>query len=367
MESTADVYVHHLSPFAIQLTETFGIRWYGLAYLAGFLICYLSVDYMAKRNLILLSRERVSDFITFGAIGTLIGGRIGYAVFYSPSLLTQWSGSFPFWGVLEVHKGGMASHGGIFGIILACWLYAKVSKIPILHLVDLCCFAGGFGIFFGRVANYINGELYGRAVESPVAWAVKFPQEIYRWASQSKDKLISLGDVVEKMDPVPLKNGQLVDATAVQWAEWVTKWDGLSRGRVYMYLEQIIQHVEKGTMSVIEGLAPVLTSRHPSQLYQAFMEGLFLSIILFFVWKKPRKPGVIAGIFGTVYAVMRIIGEQFRMPDAHIGYELFGLTRGQWISVGFLAFAIGYWVFSARRNSEPIGGWGRVAQETDSK
>lgn len=360
MDSLNSVYVHHLSPFAIQFTETFGIRWYGLAYLAGFMICYFSVDYMAKHNLILLDREKVSDFITFGAIGTLVGGRVGYAIFYSPNLLVHWSSQFPYWGVLEVHKGGMASHGGIMGIMLACWLYSKVSKVPILHLIDLCCFAGGFGIFFGRIANFINGELYGRAVETPISWAVKFPQEIFRWASQSKEKLKDLSAVVEQMDPISLKNGQVMDVTSSEWVQWIDQWDSWSRSRVYVYLENIIQQVEQGRQTLLSGLAPVLTARHPSQLYQAMMEGLLISIVLFFVWKKPQKPGVIAGIFGTLYAVMRVIGEQFRMPDAHIGYEWLGLTRGQWISFGMLVFAAGYWWISVRRESQLIGGWGNL-------
>ena len=119
MENMQQIYVHHLSPFAIQFTETFGIRWYGLAYLAGFLLCFFVTDWMAKKGLILLDRDKVSDFITFGAIGTLVGGRLGYAVFYAPELLLSWSSAFPYWGVLEVHKGGMASHGGIIGIMFA--------------------------------------------------------------------------------------------------------------------------------------------------------------------------------------------------------------------------------------------------------
>src|SRR5690606_33488852 len=106
-------------------------------------------------------------------------------------------------------------------------------------------------------------------------------------------------------------------------------------------------------------LAPALTPRHPSQLYGALLEGLLVFLVLFFVWRKPRKPGVIGAIFFVVYATMRIIVEEFRMPDAHIGYQLFGLTRGQWLSVGLLGVGLLCLLFWSRRKVERLGGWAR--------
>src|SRR5690606_2859466 len=105
--------------------------------------------------------------------GTLIGGRLGYCLFYKPELLISFSSGFPFWGVLEVHKGGMASHGGILGIMVACWLFARREKIPTLHAIDVAAFGGQWGVIYGRIANFINGELYGREASEGFKWAVK--------------------------------------------------------------------------------------------------------------------------------------------------------------------------------------------------
>ena len=144
-----DQYVHNLSPILFQFTEGIAIRWYGLSYLAGFIVAYYLVDLMAKRGTILLKREDVSDFITFMAIGVLAGGRIGYVLFYSPDLLSKVSSSFPYWGALEVQKGGMSSHGGMLGVVIAAWYFGRMKKINGMHILDLCMFGGSIGFFFG--------------------------------------------------------------------------------------------------------------------------------------------------------------------------------------------------------------------------
>ncbi len=346
-------YVHQLSPFAIQFTETFGIRWYGLAYLTAFVVGYLFIDYMAKKGRIMLTRDQVSDFVTFTAIGTLVGGRLGYAIFYSPELFTQFSNVFPYWGVLEVHKGGMASHGGILGVFAACWYYGRLNKIPALHLLDLTTFSGALGFFFGRIANFINGELYGREAPATLSWAVKFPQEIYHWGAKELDKLKALGPAVEAI-------GQSNGSPAVSgstWMEWVEKYDYASRGQIDHFKEALVLATQKGNQLVIEAIAPVLTPRYPSQLIQCLVEGLFVFFILLVVWRKPQKPGVMAGVFGTCYCIARIIGEQFRLPDYGIGYQLLGLTRGQWLSIAMVIAAAGILIFALKRPTEKIGGW----------
>ena len=124
MLTLAEAYVHDLSPFALRLGDGFGIRWYGLAYLAGFVGGWLILRWMARTGRGLLRPEQVGDFMTWMVIGVLIGGRLGYVFFYSIDLLWTFSGSFPFWGVLEIHKGGMASHGGILGVMGACILWS---------------------------------------------------------------------------------------------------------------------------------------------------------------------------------------------------------------------------------------------------
>ena len=343
-------YVHNIDPFAIQFTETFGIRWYGLAYLAGFILGGMVMQLLVKRGTSPLTKDHVWDFITAVAIGTLAGGRLGYAIFYAPELLIDFSASFPFWGVLAVHKGGMASHGGIMGCMLAAYYFHRKHGYPVLHLFDLMTFGGSLGIFFGRIANFINGELYGRVAPEGYTWAVKFPGEIHRYGVE---KLKALGAAADALGSVRLNEG-LVKLNAETWDFWVS-----SRyySKINPTLDAMITAIQNGATEVAAAMAPVLASRYPSQIYQALMEGLLVFLLCAILWVRPMKPGVLGGIFGLAYAVMRIIGEQFRLPDAHLGYQLFGLTRGQWISIAMIGVAIALIVFSATRKSQPMGGW----------
>lgn len=345
-------YLHTLDPFAIKVTETFGIRWYGLSYLAGFLAGYFIILWLAQRRKAVIPAELVGDFVFTIALGTIIGGRLGYCLFYSPDLLLRFRGDFPFWGVLAVNEGGMASHGGIIGIILASVYYGKRYNIPIAHLCDLTTLGGTLGVFFGRIANFINGELVGRPSSPDLAWAVQFPQDMLLWPAQEPARLSTLTPLVEQFG-----------IQSSLWQQWISQirtnyssWQAVER-----ILHQIIEAAQNGNQAVIEGLTPVLTARHPSQLYEAFLEGLFLFLVLFFIWRRPQKPGVITGWFLTLYSVVRIIGEQFRMPDAHIGFQIFGLTRGQILSFGMLAAGILFLLRFSRRSVEPIGGWRQVS------
>jgi phosphatidylglycerol---prolipoprotein diacylglyceryl transferase len=343
-------YVHQMSPFALQFSETFGIRWYGLAYLAGFVIAYLFIDYMAKTKRILLDREQVSDFITYGAIGVLAGGRIGYALFYSPELLLHFSGQFPYWGVLEVHKGGMASHGGILGVLVAAYFFGRKHKIPFMHLLDLTTIAGSLGFFFGRIANFINGELYGREAPSTLSWAVKFPQEIYHWGANEVDKLLSLGPAAE-----------VLGVSASTWADAINRYDQSAREMINNMKEQIVEATQTHNVALIEALGPALTPRYPSQLIQSLFEGFIVFVVLLIVWRKPQKIGVMSGVFGFGYCIARIVGEAYRLPDYGIGYQWLGLTRGQWLSIAMAVVALAILVYSARKPGRKIGGWGAEA------
>ena len=352
-------YVHSLDPFAIQFTQDFGIRWYGLAYLVSFLISYFMVSYMAKIKSIPLSVEKVGDFITYMAIGTLAGGRLGYCLFYSPDLLTQFSGEFPFWGVLEVHRGGMASHGGILGFVAVVLWYGRKEAVPWRMLGDLTALGASLGAGIGRIANFINGELFGRAAGAGVKWAVQFPQEVYLWANYQTEKLKTLVEAVSALGPVSLPNGKTQVVQAETWLEWVSryKFDSSSHQAVNALIEQMILAVQKGQESVILALGEVLTPRHPSQLYQSVLEGFLVFFVISMLWLKPRKPGVISGVAAIMYALARILGEHFRMPDAHIGFQALGLTRGQWLSVVMIVIFILYIFFSLKAESKPMGGW----------
>jgi len=353
-------WVHNLSPFAIQFSETFGIRWYGLAYLSGFVGGYLALLLMTRKGRTRFQEAQLADFVTYTAMGVLIGGRLGYALFYSPDLFTSWDSHFPFWGVLKVNEGGMASHGGILGVMGVCYIYARRNKMPFWHVLDLTVFGSAIGFFFGRLANFVNGELYGREAPEGFRWAVKFPSEMLAWLSDDSPKLQSLGPAAEAMGSFQSSAGQIVTVSAESWAKWVTdsaRGDGLARQQVYGVVEALIAAVQSGQTRVIEALAPVLTARYPSQLYQALLEGLIVFLLMVWIWRKPQKTGVMAGWFGTLYCAARIIGEQFRLPDAHIGYQWLGLTRGQWLSVGLLLVAVSWLIYAYRRPAERLGGW----------
>ena len=191
--------IHDLSPFIIRFSDNFGLRWYGASYVMGFIAAYLMMSWLVQRQRAGLTPEHVSDFITYVAFGTLIGGRLGYVIFYSPDLFLKFKTEIPFWGVLAVNEGGMASHGGMIGVAIAAILFARKNDVSLLYLLDLCCFSAPIGIFFGRLANFINGELLGRPADASLPWAVRFPQEILNWPSQDFSKLKSLSDIVPQI------------------------------------------------------------------------------------------------------------------------------------------------------------------------
>lgn len=363
MATESSAWVHNLDPFLIQFSENFGIRWYGMAYLTGFVVGALLMIFLARRGRGTLKAEMVTDYITYVVLGTMIGGRLGYALFYSQDLLTDFSSKFPYWGVLRVWEGGMASHGGIIGVIVAAALFAKRHKLDWRHLGDLTVLGGSIGIFFGRIANFINGELFGREASASLPWAVKFPSEMFLWLKQDAERSLTdtapTGELLSRLNNVIEAMGQNVD----QWNSWVSqvRSSGSARYQIQVVIDKIIHTVQSGDENVRALLGQVLTPRHPSQLYEALLEGLFLFVVIFIFWRKPRKPGVVGGLWLTLYALVRIIGEQFRMPDAHIGFQLFGLTRGQWLSIAMLIGAIAFWLWNARRKVPVISGWGPEA------
>lgn len=338
-------YIHQLDPVIFTIYGDIAVRWYGTAYLAGFIVAYFFTKLLSDRGWTPLKVEQISDLVTYCAIGTMVGGRLGYVVFYNPELLFEFRSSLPFWGVLAVHEGGMASHGGMIGIAVACFLYARKTKMSVFPLFDVVTIAGCFGIIFGRIANFINGELLGRVVEGSHWLVVKFPTEL---RSLSLAKKAQLSEAVE-----------LVGVSREQWNDWIAQFASSqqARGAVAQTIEMLIQATQQGQMQVIQLLEPMLDARYPSQLYAAFFEGFAVFVALIVFWWKPRKPGVVGASYLIWYGLARIFTEQFRTPDAHLGFQLFGLTRGQWLSLAMFAIGVGLVYFWSQRKALPYGGW----------
>ena len=319
----AESYLHSLDPYAVEFSGGFGVRWYGLAYVAGFLIAWWMTWSLARSRRCLVDPRSVSDMMIYIILGVLLGGRLGYALFYDPYLFIGFSDSFPFWDLLAIHKGGMASHGGMLGVIIALLIFGARHRLPLMHPVDIGAFIAPPGLMLGRLANFINGELWGKPWtgegEAPW-WTVKYPTEIY--------------ERPDEIDLSPLRS---------------------TLGGDTSFHERVVTEAYAGNEQVIEVLEPQLTSYLPSQIFQAMTDGPILLLLLALVWLKPRKPGVIAGSFLVFYGGMRIFTEVFRQPDE--GVALFmGLTRGQQLSIIQVLGGLLLILLCSMRRGTPVGG-----------
>lgn len=337
MTSLLAVWMNDINPYAIGPFhingDTFGIRWYGLSYLFGFFLGYLLIKRVAKVGLSKFPPSWAGDLVVTLAIGVVVGGRLGYVFFYKPHLLWTFQNHIPYWNLLAINDGGMASHGGMIGGVLAALYFAWRHKQNPLFIADLLAFGAPLGLFFGRIANFINGELYGRG-PTHIIWAVKFPQEIFTWPKHHPAKLRAL---LDKLPPVQ------------QFLPHHHFWT----------IPDIIRLIQQHNATVMRIVKPMLMPRHPSEIYEAIGEGLVVFAAVAIAWTKPRKPGVIMSVFAVVYAIVRITDENWRQPDSFIGYEWFHLTRGQWLSIGLLIIGLGLWWWTARRDAEPMGSWRR--------
>ena len=257
------MFTNNFDPVAFSIFSL-EFRWYSLAYIAGILIGWV----YCKKKLIKDQKilDLFDDFITYAILGIIVGGRIGYVLFYN----FKYFFNNPI-EILFVWNGGMSFHGGLIGVIIASNLFSKLNKVNTFIFLDLVSLSAPIGIFFGRIANFINSELYGTPTEVP--WSVKF---------------IAVDDV----------------------------------------------------------------NRHPSQLYEAFLEGIVLFFMLQFILKKnfAKKTGQISCLFLVLYSFFRIITEFFRTPDLHIGYLFFNLTLGQLISAVFLSIGLTLYFYLKNEN-----------------
>ena len=303
-------YIDHFSPFLIEFGHGIGIRWYGTAYVAAFFLGYQMLRWFSRHGYSELPEEKVGDFIAATALwGVLLGGRLGYALFY------DWEGMLhdPL-RFFRVWEGGMASHGGILGIVIFTFWYARRHKISWMGLGDNLVVAAPLGIFFGRCANFINGELFGRI--APVSWAVQFPSELFQDPALAERAVTA---VCEKVDPALNSVEAIVAASQT-------------------------------SAPVRAALAGILNPRYPSQLIEAGLEGLLLFVLLWLLRTRTRvAEGVTTGAFFLLYALLRIFGEQFREPDVGIPFTL-GLTRGQFLSLFMIGMGVGFILNALRRN-----------------
>lgn len=318
-------YLHDLSPFLIRFSDSMGIRWYGLAYVAGFLAGFLLLKNFCRRGYCELHHSQVGDFITMAALlGVLLGGRFGYMLFYNFDAFIRNPAIF-----FHFLQGGMASHGGILGLVAFTYIFARKKGISWRGIGDNLCTVAPLGLFFGRIANFINGELYGRKTDLP--WAVQFPEEIREGNFLSAEGLTH-ADLERELAPLNIAASRSADNNDTGIIEAVRDND-----------------------AVKEILRDYLNARHPSQIYQALLEGLALFIILYILrCKFPKlRQGILTGVFFIGYAVFRIIGEQFReAADGYVGI----FTRGQFLSLFMVAvgllFILSAFIWPHRQRSQ---------------
>jgi phosphatidylglycerol:prolipoprotein diacylglycerol transferase len=245
-----------LHPVAVDL-GFFQIRWYSLAYLAGIIIGWWYLLKLIAQPGSPMARRHADDLVFYATLGIILGGRIAYILFYQPSILKHFTDIFKLW------EGGMSFHGGAIGVSLGIILLARKEKLQWLRVHDFVACCVPFGLFFGRLANFVNGELWGR--ETDVPWAIRFHEMV---------------------------NGAIVTGEP----------------------------------------------RHPSQLYEAGLEGILLGLVLwFFFWKTKARydPGKLVGIFLLGYGMSRFFVEFFREPDRQLMQfaQETGMSMGQWLTV----------------------------------
>jgi phosphatidylglycerol:prolipoprotein diacylglycerol transferase len=297
-------YLHQIDPIALQLGPL-GIHWYGLTYLVAFAAAYgLGMRRLAQGRLA-VSKDAFGDLMFYGMLGVILGGRLGYMLVYGSA---QWRED-PM-AILRVWEGGMSFHGGFLGVLLSSWIWVRRQGVRFWDVVDFLAPLVPTGIFSVRVGNFIGGELYGKPTGSE--WGVVFPRSLTEqpWASMSPDALRAAFDA-----------GQLT---------------------------------------------PFL--RHPTQLYEAFLEGVVLFVVLWWFTARPRPRYAASGVFALLYGSFRIAVEFLRVPDEQMGqagYLAFGwLTTGMVLSLPMVVVGLVFLGLSMRVGA--VAGTGRSTAPGDA-
>lgn len=278
----------NLDPVAFELGPL-KVHWYGIMYLLAFAAFWLLANYRAQRSDTPLNREQAGDFLFYGMLGVILGGRIGYMLFYaSDQLLAD-----PF-SLFKIHTGGMSFHGGLIGVALATAFYARKVKCGFFQLTDFIIPMVPVGLMFGRIGNFIGGELWGRT--SDVPWAMLFPGSVPGY--------------------IPGSEAFMAAYMAGELNEF---------------------------------------ARHPSQLYQAGLEGLLLFILIWWYSRQERPRMAVSGWFLIGYAVFRSFVEFYREPDAHLGFIASDwLTMGMVLCVPMFAFGLTLLVIAYSRKTHNL-------------
>lgn len=333
-------YVHHLDPIIFVIGKGLALRWYGLAYLIGFLLGFLLLKNLSQKGLWVIQGEKIADFIAATAFfGVFLGGRLGYVLFYMiPDQGWDRVAQDP-WMIFRVWEGGMASHGGLLGLIGFTYFYAKKHQLSWAGLADGLCVVGPLGLMCGRIANFINGELYGR-IATNLPWAVKFPTAFDDSKAPESSRWNEAFQAAMDADPnFSARISALWEQPNILGNTYSTE----------------LLNASRESQTVREAIAPFLEDRHPSQLYAAFLEGALIFAVLWLIRTKyPKAPkGLLTGLFFGLYATGRIVGEFFREPDsAWVIQNL--LTRGQFLSLFLYLFAAGFLIYSLRSQKKAV-------------
>lgn len=294
-------FLNNFDPFVFRIGN-FGPRWYGLSYVVSALLVYWLYKRLAERGYTDIKPEKVADFITWtGLFGVLLGGRLGWILWYG-----RYQEHASPWWMFDVASGGMASHGGIYGIVFVTFVLSRLWRVSWTSIGDTLCVTAPIGLCIVRFANFWNGELFGHLTDRP--WGVKFASELH----ENADYIAQAGG-----DPsMPGAAEQIITAA-------------------------------RHDPGLAQRLTEILPTRHPSQIYQALLEGALLFLILYTLRTRFRMPrGVLTGLFFILYAVLRIVGEIWRVPDP--AWKMGGLSAGQTLSLYFFAIGIAFLIAGLR-------------------